>query len=790
MLRKIDTNVIVGHVPSYLVLQKLFVALACILKGIRNRATAITKYAIFNTGFLALGTDTMTKLPQNRTLSRTSNFDTPVQQLEAQEAASELTELADLLAHHDNLYHAEDAPEVSDAEYDALRQRNNAIEARFPELIRSDSPSQKVGAEPAKGFKKVIHRVPMLSLDNAFVEDDIQGWLDGVRNFLRELKDSDVIVEIDCEPKIDGLSCSLRYENGILVSGATRGSGGVGEDITANVKTISDIPKKLHGDGWPAILEVRGEVYMTDDGFLKLNAEQEVVGGKIFANPRNAAAGSMRQLDASIAAKRPLRFYAYTWGEISEAFAGTQWEARAKFKTWGFALNEPSRLVEVTETSLSALVTYYEDIERKRSSLGFSIDGIVLKVNRLDWQNRLGFVSRSPRWATAWKFAPERAQTVINAIECQVGRSGKITPVAHLAPISVGGVLVQRATLHNADEIQRKDVRVGDTVIIQRAGDVIPQIIGVVQDARPESSIPYIFPTHCPVCDSLVVREDGDAGSFCTGGLVCAAQVIERLKHFASRDAFDIEGLGEKNIALFYERGLIKTPVDIFTLEDRDGKSDKDGRSLPPLRLWEGWGDTSAAKLFAAIQRAKVISLDRFIYGLGIHQVGQATARLLAKHYLSLDEWRKSMDAAQNPDSEAYANLLSINGLGESMVNDILGFIAEPHNSEVLDALTGNQASAEPLVTVIDFERPSALSAVSGKTVVFTGNLDTMSRNEAKAQAEALGANVAGSVSKKTDFVIVGASAGSKEKKARELNLTILTEVQWLELINIQTPLF
>lgn len=732
----------------------------------------------------------MTKLAQNRTLNRTSNMDRAVQQLEAQEASSELAELADLLAYHDNLYHGEDAPELSDADYDALRQRNNAIEARFPELIRADSPSQKVGAEPAKGFKKVIHRVPMLSLDNAFVEDDIKDWLDGVRNFLRELKDPDVIVEIDCEPKIDGLSCSLRYENGVLVSGATRGSGGVGEDITANVKTISDIPKKLPGEGWPEVLEVRGEVYMTDDGFLKLNAEQEIIGGKIFANPRNAAAGSMRQLDASIAARRPLRFYAYTWGEISVPFATTQWEARAKFKNWGFELNEPSRLVKVSETSQSELVTYYQDIERKRSSLGFSIDGIVLKVNRLDWQNRLGFVSRSPRWATAWKFAPERAQTVINAIECQVGRSGKITPVAHLAPISVGGVLVQRATLHNADEILRKDVRVGDTVLIQRAGDVIPQIIGVLQDGRPENSVPYIFPTHCPVCDSLVVREEGDAGSFCTGGLVCAAQVIERLKHFASRDAFDIEGLGEKNIALFYERGLIKTPVDIFTLEDRDGKGvnggngDTGARVLPPLRVWEGWGETSAAKLFTAIQRAKVISLDRFIYSLGIHQVGQATARLLARHYLSLSEWRLCMDAAQDRASEAYANLISINGLGESMVNDILGFIAEPHNSEVLEGLTGN---LEPLVIVTDFERPSMLSAVSGKTVVFTGNLETMSRNEAKAQAEALGANVAGSVSKKTDFVIVGASAGSKEKKARELNLTILSEAQWLALINVKS---
>ncbi|KAF3996273.1 NAD-dependent DNA ligase LigA [Glaciimonas immobilis] len=718
----------------------------------------------------------MTKMARNRT----SLFDRSPQLLDEQEAAAELAELAELLAYHDNLYHTEDAPEVSDAEYDALRRRNNAIEALFPELIRADSPSEKVGAEPAKGFKKIIHRVPMLSLDNAFIEDDIKDWLDGVRNFLRELKDANVVMEIDCEPKIDGLSCSLRYENGHLISGATRGSGGVGEDITANVKTIGDIPHALPGDGWPAVLEVRGEVYMTDQGFLQLNAEQAHIGGKIFANPRNAAAGSMRQLDTSVAAGRPLRFYAYTWGEISAPFATTQWEARDKFKAWGFALNEPSRLVAVSETSFAELATYYADIERKRSSLGFSIDGVVLKVNRLDWQNRLGFVSRSPRWATAWKFAPEQAQTVIKAIECQVGRSGKITPVAHLVPISVGGVLVQRATLHNEDEIVRKDARVGDTVIIQRAGDVIPQILGVIKEARPDDSVEYIFPKHCPVCDSLVVREAGSVGSFCTGGLVCPSQVIERLKHFASRDAFDIEGFGEKNIALFYEKKLVHTPVDIFTLEDRDGIDEMTG----PLREWDGWGETSASKLFAAIRRARIISLDRFIYALGIHQVGQATARLLAKHYLSLTAWRQCMSAAQNPDSEAYADLISINGLGTSMVTDILGFIAEPHNREVLKALTEGQGGAKPLVTVIDFERPSAQSAVSGKTVVFTGNLETMSRNEAKAQAEALGANVAGSVSKKTDLVIVGASAGSKEKKARELNLIILNETEWLALIN------
>jgi DNA ligase (NAD+) len=708
---------------------------------------------------------------------RTPLFDIPASELSEQEAASELAELAFLLAHHDALYHAEDAPEISDAQYDALRLRNNAIEARFPGLIRSDSPSRKVGAEPAAGFRKIKHRIPMLSLDNAFTGDDIRDWLDGVRNFLRELRDPQARIGIACEPKIDGLSCSLRYEGGKLVSGATRGSGTVGEDITANVKTIADIPHTLHGAGWPEVLEVRGEVYMTDAGFLRLNAQQEQLGGKIFANPRNAAAGSVRQLDCDITRSRPLCFYAYTWGEISQPFAATQWEARSKFKEWGFHLNEPSRLAEVADTDLQGLLDYYEEIERQRSALGFSIDGVVLKVDRLDWQGRLGFVSRSPRWATAWKFPPERALTVVEAVECQVGRTGKITPVAHLKPINVGGVLVQRATLHNAGEIARKDVRIGDTVVVQRAGDVIPQILEVRKELRPQDSQPYAFPARCPVCDSLVIQEEDEADSYCTGGLVCRAQAVERLKHFSSRDAFDIEGLGEKNVALFHEKGMVKTPADIFTLEQRDGAE------LAPLCEWEGWGPTSAGKLFDAIRRARAIPLDRFIYALGIHQVGQATARLLARHYLSLAHWRECMELAQDRQSDAYADLISINGLGTSMLDDILGFIAEPHNREVLDALTAPDGDGRPLVTVSDFERPAAVSPVSGKTVVFTGNLESMGRSEAKAKAEALGANVAGSVSRKTDYVVAGPGAGSKEKKARELGLTVLSESEWLQLI-------
>jgi DNA ligase (NAD+) len=711
------------------------------------------------------------------TQDRTSLFDKPVELLTQQEAAAELTELAELIAYHDRLYYEKDQPELTDADYDALRQRNNAIEARFPELILPTSPSRRVGAAPAAGFKKVRHAVPMLSLDNAFTQQDIRDWLESIRNFLLELRDQSVPVGMVCEPKIDGVSLGIRYERGRLVSAATRGNSLEGEDVTANVKTIGSIPDHLQGNGWPEVLEVRGEVYMSDEDFLKLNEQQAQAGGRRFANPRNASAGSLRQLDASVTASRPLRFYAYAWGETSQPFANTQWEARQKLRSWGYTLNEPSRLVSVEGMDFSELFSYYDDIQVQRSGLGFSIDGTVLKINRLDWQSRLGFVSRSPRWAVAWKFPPEQALTTIESIQCQVGRTGKITPVAHLKPISVGGVLVQRATLHNADEIVRKDIRVGDTVVIQRAGDVIPQVLAVVREQRPTSSEPYQFPDQCPVCGSKLVREEGEAATYCTDGLFCAAQVVERLKHFVSRDAFDIEGLGEKNIELFFSKKLIKTPVDIFTLEARDEKE------LQRLHEWEGWGQISARKLFDAIQHARTVSLDRFIYALGIHQVGQATARLLARHYATYDYWRKGLEAAQDKASDAYFELLSISGIGGSMVDDILGFIAKPHNQEILNELTGAEAGRAPLVRVTDFERPPSRSPVAGKTVVFTGKLEKMSRNEAKAQAEALGANVAGSVSGKTDYVVAGPGAGSKEKKAKELGLKILTEQQWLELV-------
>ncbi len=700
----------------------------------------------------------------------------PVDEMTEVEACAELVGLAETIAWHDRLYHEQDQPEITDAEYDALRRRNQAIEARFPQLVLPDGPSFRVGAEPAKGFRKVSHAVPMMSLENAFSPDDVDEFMAGIRNFILEIRDPAAPVAVVAEPKIDGLSCSLRYERGRLVAGTTRGNGTEGEDVTANVKTIADVPQALSGSGWPAVLEVRGEVYMSDEDFLHLNDRQAAEGGKPFANPRNAAAGSLRQLDPSITARRPLCFFAYAWGEISGPFARTQREARRKLAEWGFALNEPAIRLEVSSEDKGALDRYYMDIQEKRSSLGFSIDGIVIKIDRLDWQDRLGFISRSPRWAVAWKFPPEQAFTVIEKIEIQIGRTGKATPVANLSPISVGGVLVSRATLHNEDEIARKDIREGDTVIVQRAGDVIPQVAGVVLEKRPSESSPFAFPAHCPVCGSMLAREEGEAGTYCTGGLVCEAQAKERLKHFVARDAFDIEGLGEKNIELFFDRGLIRTPPEIFTFEDRDRLSDQ------PLATWKGWKEKSARNLFDSINKARTVSLARFIYALGIPQVGEATARLLARRYLTAARWRQGMEDASVPGSEERQHLLSIEGVGESMAGDLAAFFAEPHNQQVLDRLTGSRDGGEPLVSVVDFEPPAAVSPIAGKTVVFTGTLEMMSRSEAKARAEKLGAHVSGSVSKKTDYVVVGADAGSKEKNARELGVAILTEKAWLEL--------
>jgi DNA ligase (NAD+) len=713
--------------------------------------------------------------------NRTTLFDLPADRLTEEQASSEIKELAEIIARHDRLYYEKDRPEITDAEYDALRQRNNAIEARFPHLVLPDSPSHRVGAKPATGFRKVRHAVPMTSLENAFTLDSIRKFMDGVRNFIRELHNPDTPIELVTEPKIDGLSCSIRYEKGHLVRGLTRGNGIEGEDVTVNVKTIKGVPSQLHGKCRPDVVEIRGEVYLSDEDFLKLNEQQELAGETPFANPRNAAAGSLRQLDSRITANRPLRFFAYAWGEVSTPFASTQWEARRMLKEWGFLLNEPAGLIEVVRSDFNALEGFYQDLNAKRSTLGFSIDGVVVKVDRLDWQHRLGFDSRSPRWAIAWKFPAEQAQTTIRRITVQIGRTGRATPVANLAPINVGGVLVSRATLHNQDEIERKDIREGDTILVQRAGDVIPQVVRVVKELRPSDSQRYEFPTHCPVCGSLLAREKDASETYCTGGLVCAAQAKERLRHFVSRNAFDIEGLGEMNIDLLYENKLIRTPVDIFTLEERDLQSDL------PLSTWKGWRGKNkrASNLFEAIARARTVSLDRFIYALGIRQVGEATARLLARHYRTLTNWRNSMENASDPDSEARKDLLSIHGIGDSVAEDIVSFFREKQIQDVLDRLTHPRHNRGTLVTVTDFKSSDTESPVAGKTVVFTGTLESMSRSEAKDRAERMGANVASSVSKKTDYVVTGPGAGSKEKEARKLGLTILSEREWLDLIGM-----
>jgi DNA ligase (NAD+) len=697
----------------------------------------------------------------------------PVETLTEEEAAAELERLAAEIAHHDRLYHQQDAPEISDADYDALRRRNNEIEAHFPELIRADSPSRRVGAAPSAGFAKVTHAIPMLSLENAFDEQDVRDFFAGIRNFFRRPEDvarvAEDAIEVMAEPKIDGLSAALRYEHGRLVLGATRGDGITGEDVTANIRTLASVPKQLAGGGWPDILEVRGEVYMEREGFFAVNAEREAAGEPIFANPRNVAAGSLRQLDPAITARRPLKFFAYAWGEASAAFARSHDEALKKFRDWGFTVNPRSRLCRGVEEVLEA----YREIGADRAELPYDIDGVVYKVNDLGLQQRLGMVSRAPRWALAHKFPAEQAQTVLNDIIIQVGRQGSLTPVAVLEPITVGGVVVQRATLHNEDEIARKDVRIGDTVIIQRAGDVIPQIVSVVLDRRPKDAKPYQFPDHCPICGSLAIREPGMVARRCTGGLICAAQAVERLRHFVSRDCFDIEGMGSKHIAEFWEDGLIRGPGDIFRLT-----ADKIiGR--------EGWGEVSANKLIAAIDERRRIALDRFINALGIPQVGQATARLLARHYRSLDNWRREMEAAQDPADAAFAALLDVHGIGGDMAADIVGFFAEPHNRDLLADLTRE-------ITVLDYEAPSRLgplgaaaSPFAGKTIVFTGGLESMSRSEAKARAEALGANVASSISAKTNFVVVGADAGSKATKAAALGVTTLDEAEWLKLAGV-----
>ena len=689
------------------------------------------------------------------------HLDTPVDALTEEEAAEAIGELTAAIDYYGGKYHVEDAPEIPDAEYDALYQRLVAIEARFSELVREDSPTHKVGAAPAAGFRKIRHAIPMLSLGNAFTREDVQGFMDGVRNFLRELRtDASVTIDFVAELKIDGLSCSLRYEDRRLVQAATRGDGQEGEDVTANVQTIDSVPKRLPADA-PDVVEIRGEVFMTDAAFQDLNKRQQEAGGKLFANPRNAAAGSLRQLDPSITESRPLDFFGYAWGEVSASLGPTQWDIRERLRSWGFKLNEPARLVR----SVDEMMEFYNEIELKRPTLGFTIDGIVYKVNRLDLQQRLGFVSRAPRWATAHKFPPEQAKTKLERIVLQVGRTGTLTPVAELTPINVGGVMVARATLHNEDYIAEKDIRAGDTVVIQRAGDVIPQVVRIIPELRPEDSQPFAMPEACPVCGSLAIREPGEVARRCTGGLVCEAQAVERLKHFVARDAFDIEGLGSKTIVEFHEAGLIRNPGDIFRLET----SQIEGR--------EGWGAVSIGKLIDNIAARRQIPLDRFVLALGIRQVGQSTARLLARNYLSLDALRGAMTEAADPESDAYKRLIDINGIGEDTAADIIGFFAEPNNLAVLDDLCAH-------VTVQDFMAPKAESGVlAGKIVVFTGTLVELTRNEAKARAEAAGANVTGSVSAKTDLVVVGADAGSKAAKAEQLGVKTVSEAEFLALL-------
>jgi len=690
-----------------------------------------------------------------------------VERLTEAEARDELAALAEEIRHHDRLYYADAAPEISDADYDALRQRNDALEARFPELVHSDSPSRRVGAAPAAGFAKVTHTRPMLSLENAFEEADVRGFFAGIRNFFSRPADQALVaedaIEIMAEPKIDGLSLGLRYEHGRLVQGATRGDGVTGEDVTANIRTLASVPKQLAGDGWPEVIEIRGEVYMERTGFFALNEERAAAGEPVFANPRNSAAGSLRQLDPFITARRPLKFFAYAWGEASAPVARSHAEALAQFSKWGLAVNERSHLCRGVDQALA----YYHDIAADRAALPYDIDGVVYKVNDLALQERLGMVSRAPRWALAHKFPAQQAQTVLRDILISVGRQGALTPVAALEPITVGGVVVQRATLHNEDEIARKDVRIGDTVIVQRAGDVIPQIVGIAAERRPPDALPYQFPDHCPVCGSLAVREPGMVARRCTGGLICAAQAVERLKHFVARDSFDIEGLGARHIQAFWEDGLIRQPGDIFRLDPEI------------IAKREGWGEVSAKKLVAAIDERRRIALERFVNALGIPQVGQATARLLARHYRSLAHWRAEMEAAQDPESEARASLVDVHGIGGDMAADIIGFFAEPHNRAVLDDLARE-------VTALDYDAPAqrAASPLAGKTIVFTGSLDSMSRSEAKARAEALGANVTSSVSAKTDYVVAGADPGSKATKAAALGVTLLDEAGWLALAN------
>jgi DNA ligase (NAD+) len=683
------------------------------------------------------------------------------------QAKAEHARLEAEIAAHDRRYYEEDAPTASDAEYDKLRQRYGAIEARFPQLRTPASLTQRVGAAPSARFAKVRHAAPMLSLDNAFGEDDVRDFVGRIRRFLRLSDDEEIA--FSAEPKIDGLSMSLRYEKGALVTGATRGDGYEGEEVTANVKTLADIPQRFKATSIPAICEVRGEVYMTKHAFLALNKRQAETGGQIFANPRNSAAGSLRQKDPSITAARPLGFFAYSWGEMSEMPAETQTGMIKWFERCGFKTNPLTKLCR----GLDALLTFHHQIEAQRGTLDYDIDGVVYKIDRLDWQERLGFVSRSPRWAVAHKFPAEKAITKVKDIVIQVGRTGANTPIANLEPVTVGGVVVQNATLHNADEIERLGIRRGDTVVVQRAGDVIPQILKV-QGEHPPGSKPYKFPTKCPCPLQTDLKRDvtaiGEEGAIfrCQGGLACPYQAVEHLKHFVSRRAFDIDGLGDKQIELFYERGWVKEPADIFALEEHNSKI--------RLEEVEGFGETSVRNLFAAIAARRQIALERFIYALGIRHVGETTAVALARGYGNWDAFHDACLKLAKGDEDTRQDMDALDQIGDTVIDSLRDYFAEAHNRRRIERLAAQ-------VQIREAAKPRSDSAVAGKTVVFTGTLETMTRDEAKASAERLGAKVSGSVSKKTDYVVAGPGAGSKLADAKKLGVKILTEHEWAKLI-------
>ena len=688
-----------------------------------------------------------------------------IKDLSKEEAAKELAYIAQEMAKSDIAYYQKDNPYLTDAEYDSLKRRNEEIEARFPELIRSDSPSKKIGAPLQSGFKKVPHRFPMLSLGDVFSIEEVEDFVQSVKRFLNSSKD----IQFIAEPKIDGLSFSARYEKGRFVQGATRGDGVLGEDITENMKTIKELPQTLSGN-FPDILEVRGEVYMKKTDFFALNAKYEAEGKKTFANPRNAAAGSLRQLAPKITAERNLSIFAYTWGEVSERVWNSQADFFNHLKAWGFPINNLNHICN----NVQEIDKNFQHLMEIRADLNYDIDGVVYKVNDIALQERLGFLTRTPRWAIAHKFPAEQAITKLTAIRIQVGRTGALTPVADLEPINVGGVIVSHATLHNEDEIKRKDIREGDYVIVQRAGDVIPQIVGVLKDKRPQDSKEFIFPTTCPICGAHAIREEDEAIRRCTGGLSCPAQAKERIIHFVSKEAFDITGLGDSIVEDFFNEGILHTPADIFTLEERNKADDlfaEQKGSVLHLEQRSGWGKKSVDNLFKAIQAKRTISMPRFIYALGIPQVGAATALLLAKNYNNFNHFMTEM---QNKQTEL---LVSIDGIGASMATDIVEFFQESHNINIINELL-RYVKVEDYIddTITD-------SPLSGKTVVFTGTLEKMTRSEAKAKAQKLGAKVAGSVSAKTDYVVMGADAGSKATKAQELGIKILSENEFLELI-------